>query len=75
MCMGLIYYTDIPIHLWLSFLTWTEAVYSHQYTGSQEQHTDYSAATNVVTARGVENKVYIERIPYFSLVQRVYDSR
>ncbi|XP_030842136.1 neurofilament medium polypeptide isoform X2 [Strongylocentrotus purpuratus] len=52
-----------------------EAVYSHQYTGSQEQHTDYSAATNVVTARGVENKVYIERIPYFSLVQRVYDSR
>nr|XP_054766729.1 uncharacterized protein LOC129273690 [Lytechinus pictus] len=52
-----------------------EAVYSHQYTGSQSQHTDYNPATNIVTARGVENKVYIERIPYFSLVQRVYDSR
>ncbi|XP_071503416.1 uncharacterized protein [Diadema antillarum] len=52
-----------------------EAVYSHQYTGSQEEHTDYNPATNVVTDRGVDSKVFIQRIPYFSLVQRVYDSR
>lgn len=52
-----------------------EAVYSNQYTSSQEQHTNFDAATNVASDKGVHNKVFIQRIPYFSLVQRVYDSR
>ncbi|XP_038070672.1 citron Rho-interacting kinase-like [Patiria miniata] len=52
-----------------------EAVYSDQYTSSKETHTPYNAATNVVTDRREEDRTFIQRIPYFTLVQRVYAER
>ncbi|XP_033633186.1 uncharacterized protein LOC117294776 [Asterias rubens] len=52
-----------------------EAVYSDQYTSSNETHTSYSTATNVVTDKKQEDQRYIQRIPFFTLVQRVYAER
>ncbi|XP_071947755.1 uncharacterized protein [Antedon mediterranea] len=52
-----------------------DAVFSERYTSSQEVETSYKTATNVVVDRGEETKTYIERIPYFSLVQTVFAQR
>ncbi|XP_022086611.1 uncharacterized protein LOC110977099 isoform X2 [Acanthaster planci] len=52
-----------------------EAVYSDQYTSSKETRTPYNTATNVITDRKEEDRTFIQRIPYFTLVQRVYAER
>ncbi|XP_033102930.1 uncharacterized protein LOC117105765 isoform X2 [Anneissia japonica] len=52
-----------------------DAVYSQRYTSSQEVETSYKTATNVVADRGEETKTFIERIPYFTLVQQVFAQR
>ncbi|XP_077869696.1 uncharacterized protein LOC100375393 [Saccoglossus kowalevskii] len=52
-----------------------EAIYSQQYTSTTHQTTNYKVATNKQMDKQSEDHVFIQRIPYFTLIQRVFDQR
>ena len=56
-------------------LYFVESVYSTQYTSTSERHSNYDEATNIPGDRGVEERKFIQRVPYFTLVQEVFKQR
>lgn len=54
------FYNNLAILLFWFLFYISEAVYSDQYTGSDEDR---------------KKKRYIQRLPFFTLVKRVYDER
>ncbi|XP_072030797.1 uncharacterized protein [Amphiura filiformis] len=52
-----------------------ESVYSKEYTSTSKTHSSYNVATNIPAERKVEETTFIQRVPYFTLVQKVYKQR
>lgn len=52
-----------------------ETVYSKQYTSSRVKYSPYDVATNIPSEKRQEETKYIQRVPYFTLVQKVFKQR
>ncbi|XP_077992401.1 uncharacterized protein LOC144446500 isoform X2 [Glandiceps talaboti] len=52
-----------------------EAIYSQEYTSSTEQTTKYSPTTNKLQDKKSEEHMFIQRVPFFTLIHRIYDQR
>ncbi|XP_070540507.1 uncharacterized protein [Ptychodera flava] len=52
-----------------------EAIYSQEFTSTSHQTTKYSIATNKAQDKKTEDHTFIQRVPYFTLIQGIYDQR